>query len=105
MEYIGQIQYDEKFIGKKIIICGTGKCGEKIFRYLHNNGLQDQILGFCVSEIEGKSHTFCNKEVKTVEDMVVKYPEADYLIAGKYMREMFKELQKRNIHNVHLLFL
>ena len=37
-------------------------------------------------------------------DSLQKYPDADYLISGKYVNEMYRMLEENAINKIHLLF-
>ena len=106
MEYIGNIEYDEKLIHKQLVIYGIGKVSYKIYKFLKNNNLHKNIEYFCVSDaVNINCKEFENIQVKALSDVVELLPNADYLIAGKYMLEMLEQLQKKGINNIHILFL
>lgn len=105
MEYIGNIELDDKLENKELIIYGIGKYGEAIYKFLKNNGLQSNVLCFCVSDTENVSiKEFDNKKIKKVSEVVAELPKADYLIGGKYACEMIEELRKKGINKIHVLF-
>ena len=106
IEYIGNIELDEKLEDKKLVIYGIGEFGRKIYKFLKNNGLQANVLCFCVSDNENaKCNIFQNIQVKTLSEAIKMSPDAEYLIGGKYAYEMLDELERRHINKIHLLFL
>lgn len=106
MVYAGNILYDKTLLesDKKFIIFGAGICGRKILMYLEWNGVKDNVICFCDSYIKSKKD-IAGIPVLSVIDVCEQYPNLDYLIGGKYEREMYDILRKRGISKIHLLML
>lgn len=107
MDYIGNILYDSLLLenDNDIIIFGTGKCGRKILEYLQVNQKEKNIQGFCDSDKE-KIGCYIDKiPVFYSVEAFKKFPNASYLISGRYAEEMLKILQENKIRKTHFLFL
>lgn len=104
MEYIGNILYDKKLLeeNRKIIIFGAGVSGRMIFDYLDLNGVKDRILCFCDSDKNKAGKNIAGISIYETEDILKKYPREDYLIAGKYCKEMYGILKRNDIDKVHI---
>lgn len=105
MIYVGNILYDKMLLetDKKLIIFGAGICGRKVFSYLDLNGTKDNIVCFCESYVKSKNTDVAGIPVLSVTDACEKYPDADYLICGKYTREMYQVLKENLISTIHIL--
>lgn len=106
MEYIGNILYDEDLLKEKqeIIIFGVGIYGRRILRYLERNGVKGNVAGFCDSNEEVQGSRIEGILVYDVEEAWKKYPEAVYLVSGRYMDEMYLILRDKGIGKIHMLF-
>jgi hypothetical protein len=107
MEYIGNIIYDDSLMAenRKFVIFGAGKCGKCILQYLDINGKKDNILCFCVSCSSKAEQCIESIPVICAQEAFIKYPDADYLISGKYLKEMYFTLKDSLIEKIHLLFI
>lgn len=106
VEYIGNILYDEELLSenKKIIIFGTGMFGKKILRYLERNDVKGNVAGFCDSNEKVQGTMIENIPVYDVDGAQNRYPEAIFLVSGRYMDEMNRILGNKGINRVHMLF-
>ena len=106
MKYIGNILYDEKLSceTKKLIIFGAGVYGRRILRYLDINGIKHHVICFCDSDRTMDGKYIDGIPVRYEEDVCRKYLDADYLISGKYMKEMYQALKEKSIEKIHILF-
>ncbi len=107
MEYAGNILYDRKILEgpDNLIIFGAGSYGRKILEYLRQNGREKNIVGFCDSDKEKAGSRMEGISVYQLAEACQRYPDAAYLIAGKYITEMYRLLQDNGIRKVHFLFL
>ena len=106
LEYIGNILFDEKLLKYKgnIIIYGIGKYGMKIREFLLLNGKESEVCGFCdMKGMEGKKIE--GLPVYEPAECFCKYPDALYLIGGKYCKEMYALLKYNGSFNIHMLLL
>ncbi|MEZ3472097.1 MAG: hypothetical protein K1W27_04515 [Lachnospiraceae bacterium] len=106
MVYAGNILYDKSLFeaDKKLIIFGAGICGRKVLTYLDRNGVKDNVVCFCDSFIKTKKDV-AGIPVLNVTDACEQYPDLEYLICGKYEREMYDILRKKSIRKIHILTL
>lgn len=107
MKYIGDILYDEDLIRgeNRFVIFGAGKYGRKILQYLENNNVKKSIVCFCDSNIQLERQNINGIPIIGVMDAITRYPEAEYLVAGKYSREMYRLLKDKLVKKIHLLFI
>lgn len=107
MEYIGNILYDELLLkgNQKIIIFGAGTYGRKILEYLEFNGAKNNIAGFCDSNEAFQGKCIEGFPVYSPKNAFLLYPGAQYLISGRYIKEMYEILKENNIAGVHILFI
>lgn len=107
MKYIGDILYDELLLDKnrKWVIFGAGMYGLKILRFLDLNGVKKNIICFCDSNVKLDKHVIEGVPIYYTPYVIKKYPYAEYLISGRYHREMYEILKKENIHGSHILFM
>lgn len=106
MEYIGNIIYDESLMedNRKFVIFGAGKYGRNILQFLDINGKKRNVLCFCVSHSGQGEQSVGDIPVICAQDAFIKYPDADYLISGKYLKEMYLTLKDNLIEKIHFLF-
>ena len=106
MEYVGNILYDKKLMdtSKKFVIFGAGIYGRRILKYMDLNGVKGSIICFCDSNTQIGGQYIEEIPVCQVKDVVSQYPDAEYLIAGKYAKEMYQILSENSVRKVHILF-
>lgn len=106
MEYVGNILYDDDLLkdGQRFIIFGAGMYGKKLLDYLGRNGAKGNVVGFCDSNDEIKGTTVDKIPVYCVDEAWKRYPEAVFLVSGRYMDEMYQILREKGIGRVHMLF-
>lgn len=106
MEYVGNILYDDDLLkdGQQIIIFGAGTYGKKILHYLERNCVKGNVVGFCDSNDEIEGIRIDHVPVYDVDEAWRRYPEAIFLISGRYMDEMYQILREKGISRVHMLF-
>ncbi len=107
IEYAGNILYDRKLSERTtdMIIFGTGIYGRKILKYLQLNDRQGNIRGFCDSDEKKRGLCVEGIPVYSLDEARLRYPDAAYLIAGRYMAEMYKALWESKTKKIHLLFI
>lgn len=105
MEYVGNILYDEKLknINKKLIIFGAGTYGKKILSYLELNGLKKNIICFCDSNVRFNKCRINGIPVYQTKDVLKEYSDADYLVGGRYAKEIYFILSRAGIKKIHIL--
>lgn len=105
MEYVGNILYDKKLLDKNryFIIFGAGLCGHRILNYMKLNGAKRNVVCFCESSIDKVGQYIEGIPVCRVNDVIAQYPDAEYLIAGKYAREMYRTLSENFVSKIHIL--
>ncbi len=105
MEYIGNIIYDDKLMhaDRKFIIFGVGIYGKKVLKYLTLNGLSKNIICFCDSSEKYNKCSINGIPVCQTRDVIKKFSDADYLVSGKYAKEMYLILRQAGIEKIHLL--
>lgn len=106
MVYIGNILYDEKLLCEKknLIICGAGVNGQRILRYLEINGVKQRVICFCDSNKSLNGKHIEDVPVQYSEDVCKYYLDADYLISGRYVKEIYQALREKSIEKIHVLF-
>lgn len=107
MEYVGNILYDKKLLeqNRTFIIFGKGTYGKKLLHYLDLNGVRSNIICFCDSKVSAADEEVAGIPVYQPIDACLKYPKADYLVCGKYAREMYEILKNYSINAVHILLI
>lgn len=105
IKYIGDIIYDEYLFKDdiKIVIYGAGLYGKKVLEYLEQNHLKDRVICFCDSNSSLVNGDIMGIPVYGTIEICKKYPDAEYLVSGKYAREMYDFLIKKYIHKIHIL--
>lgn len=105
IEYIGSILYNKKILekGNTIVIFGTGICGKRVAEYLEKNGAKNCIICFCDSNYDLAGCDIMGIPIWKPSEVCKKYPNADYLISGKYSWEMYDFLKKNCINKIHIL--
>lgn len=105
IEYIGDILYDEHLFKKdiKIVIFGAGRYGKRVLKYLEQKCIRDRVICFCDSDNSLKNVDIMGIPVWKPIEVCQKYPYADYLICGKYAREMYDFLKENEIDRIHIL--
>lgn len=105
VEYIGNMLYDKKILdnGKKIIIFGSGLCGKRVAEYIVKSGGRDSIICFCDSNYGTEKNEIMGIPVLEPSEVCKKYPNADYLISGKYSWQMYDFLKINFINKIHIL--
>ncbi len=107
MEYIGDILYDEALLqeGKRFVIFGAGVYGQKVLQYLEQNGFRNNVICFCDSNHTKKEQEIEGILVRQTKEAFRLYPDAEYLISGNYMKEMYQCLKEASIGKIHFLWL
>lgn len=105
IKYIGDILYDEHLFNNdiKIVIFGTGTYGKNILKYLEQKFVKNSVICFCDSNSVSVNVDIKGIPVWKPEDVFHKFPNADYLVSGKYSREMYDLLKQNSINNIHIL--
>ena len=105
IEYIGGIFYDEKLLegNKEIVIFGTGVCGKKVVEYLEKNEIKSNIVCFCDSNCDLEKGEVMGVPVSKPDEACKNYPNADYLMSGKFSGEMYKILKHKHVNKIHIL--
>ncbi len=103
--YIGNILYDKKLLddNRCLIIFGCGLYGKKVAKYLEEKGMRNNILCFCDANKGVTEEEVMGIPVWEPSRVCEHYPQADYLISGKYSGEMYKFLIKNHIGKIHIL--
>lgn len=103
--YIGNILYDEKLFKSRsrVVIFGSGICGKNVAKYLQENGMRDKIVCFCDSNKNLRNSYTMGIPIWGSSEVCRSYPDADYLIGGKYSRKMYEFLKERQIEKIHIL--
>ena len=101
MEYVGDILYDDILLqNRKYIIYGTGEYGKRIYEYLKGIHKEGDILFFC-DKNKYNSKLFDVDIIKP--EKAIGFKNADFLVAGRYEREMVSFLVKNGINRIHIL--
>lgn len=105
MVYVGNILYDDelKCTGNKLVIFGAGVYGRKVLRYLELNDLKKNVVCFCDSNEKINKTEINGISVYQTKEVIKRNPEADYLISGRYTKEMYHILRKEGIKKIHIL--
>lgn len=105
IEYIGNILYDKKILQDdiKLVIFGCGMYGKKIAEYLVKKGIKDSIICFCDSNNTLEHCDIMGIPVHKPIEICRDYPDANYLIGGKFSREMYEVLKKNMIKKIHII--
>lgn len=101
--YIGHIMYDTELFDSNnmIYIYGAGMYGKKIFSFLEQNQLLNNFKGFI--DANSSYEKMLEYPVYRVEEACKDKPNAIFLIAGKYIQEMYRELKYQNVKNIHFI--
>ena len=83
-----------------IVIFGTGKMGIAFFEYLSQLNCQDAVVAFCDNNSSKWGGSIYEREIKSVEACIKQYPEAQYVVTGKYVKEMENQLITLGISNI-----
>jgi prephenate dehydrogenase len=103
MEYIGKIETDDRLEkDTKIVICGCGVTGKKVFECLQNKGLAESILGFCDTDSALQNTSYGEHQIYSYEDMTQQYKDATYLIACVDVRNVCEKLQALGVTHIHI---
>lgn len=107
IKYIGDILYDEYLFTKdiKIVIFGAGRYGKRVLEYLEQKRVKDYVICFCDSDSSLGNVDIMGIPVWEPIEVCKKYPDADYIISGRYSREMFNFLNEYHINNIHILII
>ncbi len=107
MEYVGNIIYDDKLLNKdrKFVIYGAGLYGKKVLQYMDMNGMKDHVICFCNSENKFNVQAIQEVPIVWTKTAIMQYPDADYLICGKYAKEMYQILKENEVCKIHFLFI
>lgn len=104
IEYVGDIIYNKRILKScRIVIFGTGICGKRIAGYLIKKGVKDHIICFCDSNCDLEGCNIMEIPICNPIEVCRNYPDADYLISGKYSREMYEILKENHIDRIHIL--
>lgn len=103
MEYIGNILYDGKLLcsDRSFVIFGSGMYGRKVLEYLTLNGMKDKLICFCDSDAGLAGNDIEGVPVCQTKDVLMNYRDADYLISGKYAKEMYQILREEGLDRIH----
>lgn len=104
MEYTGNILYDEKLFctDRSFVIFGSGLYGRKVLEYLTLNGRKDKIICFCDSNAGLEGNDIEGIPVCQTKDALINYRDADYLVSGKYAKEMYQILREAGVDRIHI---
>lgn len=104
MVYVGNILYDDKLFGPDngFVIFGSGVFGRKVFEYLELNGMKDKVICFCESDERLAGSNIEGISVRLTKEVLESYPAADYLVSGRYAKEMYQTLKQEHIDRVHI---
>ncbi len=107
MEYVGNIIYDNNLLDKdrKFVIFGAGRYGRKILKYMDLNGVKESVICFCDSDIEIEGQHIEGIPVCQIKDAIAQYSDAEYMVGGKYSKEMYHILDENLIRKIHILFI
>lgn len=104
MKYVGNILYDDKLLSSNngFVIFGSGVFGRKVFEYLELNGMKDKVICFCDSDERLEGSEIEGISVRLAREVLASFPAADYLISGRYVKEMYQVLKQENIDRIHI---
>ena len=107
MKYIGNIIYDEELLedGNHFVIFGAGKYGKKILQYMDANKVKKNVICFFITDCQMKKQDMEGIPIININDAAEQYPDAGYLIAGKYAEEMYRILKEKSMKEIHFLFI
>lgn len=75
--------------------------GRRILEYLILNGMKDKVVCFCDSDDSLDGSAIEDVPIYKTADVLKRYRDAEYLIGGKYFKEMYQTLRKANIEKIH----
>lgn len=104
MEYVGNILYDDKIRCRdsRFVIFGAGIYGKKILKYLELNGLIKNVICFCDSSDKLEKCDINGIPVYQTDNVIKEFSDADYLVGGKFAKEMCQTLKDNGIKKIHL---
>ncbi len=107
MEYIGDIIYDEKILDTDIrfIIYGAGKVGQRIYEYFRINDREGSIKYFCDANSSLWGQKVKGVAVESPDKLIEEYGEYHFIFAGQYADEICRLLIKRDIKNIHYVWI
>lgn len=104
MRYIGMIEDDIDLLKRteNLVIFGAGLWGQKTYKYLFAYNPHLKISCFL-----DNNHALWNQKLFEIpilqpEKALLKYPNADYIIASKYAKEIALQLIKNRISPMHI---
>ncbi len=105
MKYVGSIDNDAELIlgTKKILIYGTGRYGERVYRNLMETGRNKDVVAFLeTSPGKGKLKSWGGGiPVIGLESARELYENEIVCVSGKYVDEMKKSLAANGMNNIH----
>lgn len=96
-QYLASTYYDRMMSEfkkqKEIVIVGSGTYGLRLYEMLEAEQTTSTVKCFCDNSKERQELKIRNLSVLSVEDAVLKYPEAYYIITPrKYENELLRQL-------------
>ena len=76
--------------------------------FSRNKGLymaRGKYVCFCDSDEKLEGKKFEGIQVCSVKETCLRYPDANYLVSGRYSREMYQMLKELDIRKIHILFI
>lgn len=100
LKYIGDAKDDYSLDEKsKVIICGAGKRGKKIYDYLMQRGISVKLF---TDRKNTNGGIFDGVSIVNTEDAVKEFPEYDYIVSGNYKEEIANEIIRLGAKSVHI---
>ena len=104
IKFIGKINNDEVLLHTPgIIICGAGAMLDKLVYYLKKIKLQDRVKAIADNNPAKWGTEINGIMVQPYNEIIEKYFNLDFIVYNDYSKEIFYQLIKENVDNIHLI--
>lgn len=88
----------------EIIIVGAGVYGRRLYEMMEAEGMAGRVCGICDNSRERRMFHSFPAEVLSVEEAVLRFPNADYVITPQmYENELLQQLSKLGLPVEHIM--
>ena len=101
--YIGEICEDEELISgrKRILIYGTGRYGEKVYRNLIPYGRDKDVEAFIETNPQNKNFSHNNIPILNPREAAELYADSIVCVSGSHAEAMKQTMLDQGIQNIH----
>ncbi|WP_027397418.1 hypothetical protein [Anaerovibrio lipolyticus] len=104
IKFIGKINNDD-VLGQTsgIIICGAGSMLDKLVYHLKERKLYNRVRAIADNDPAKWGTEINGVVVQSYNELVEKYSDLDYIVYNYYSKDIFYQLVKEKINNIHLI--